>query len=92
MVKLSVLSVAEAFVGAALEFDVAGGAITALALGDGADAWASCDACGVCGAGRTIASVAAWAEAAVSARLHALRDRPRAAIIAASRIPFVSMD
>jgi len=78
MVKLSVLSAAETFAGT-LVLDVAsgaeaGGVNTAFEDGSGA-AWAGGDACVVWEAGRTIAPVTARAGAALSLRVHALRDK-----------------
>src|SRR5215469_5432101 len=78
-VKLSVLSVAETFAGT-LVLDVAsgaeaGGVNTSFLGGSGAGAWAGGDASGVWEAGPTIAPVTARAGAALSLRLHALRDR-----------------
>jgi len=79
MVKLSVFSAAETFAGT-LALDVAsgaeaGGVTTTFEDGSGAGAWAGDDACVAWEAGRTIAPVTARAGAALSLRLHALRDR-----------------
>jgi hypothetical protein len=96
MVKLSVPSAAETFAGTVV-LDVAsgaegGGVNAAFEDGSGAGAWAGGDACGVWGAGRTIAPVTAWTDAALSLRLHALRDRLSAATrTVATRTPLFRM-
>ena len=97
MVKLSVLSAVETFAATLVldgASDVEGGGVNAT-FGDGSSvgAWAGGDACGVWEAGRTLVPVTAWADAAVSLRLHAPRSRLSAVTrTVATRISLFRMD
>lgn len=96
MVKLSVLYAADTVAGRPV-LDVAfsaegAGVNEAPDDGCGAGAWAGADACRVWGDGRPVGPVRAWADAALSLRLHAPRDRLSTAIkIVATRIPLYRM-
>jgi len=95
MVKLSVLSAAEIFAEPLVLYvasSTEGEGVNTFEEGSGAGTWAGGDACGVWGVVRTITLVTAWADAALSPRLHALTDRlSAAASTAPRRIPLVRM-